>query len=249
MFGLEFVLLLAVGCMLFAFVSGNLSVRGVTALMRGIPGAEKVEIMVGGTRLACRVVRDRWWYDTIAISAAGTYNFFETTAGKTRAYQHFEGDHSLVKEREYALIYGMVSYLMRQDHEALPLPAESLPLHNDGSFRWEQDKVVVDEDRMKVLAGGVSLRVSGAVPLAAMEAQPGDGRHDNMRLYTKPKLITGGRSVDFSVTTGTALPEAAVLDLQVALYGLWLIPLGKVKPVEEVPAQVMRARARARRRR
>ena len=201
----------------------------VTALMRGIPGSEKVDIMVGGTRVRCRVVRDRWWYDTIAISAAGTYNFFETTAGKTRAFQHFEGDHSLVKEREYALIYAAVSYLMEPGFIEIPLPGDVLKLYNDGSFRWEQDKVVVDEDRMKVLAGGVSYRISGTAAAAA-EAQPGDGRHDNMRIYTKPKLITGGRSVDFAVTTGTAMSTA--LKLQIALYGLWLIPLGKVREAE-----------------
>ena len=226
MFGLEFVLLLAAGCMLFAFVSGNVSVASVTALMRGVPGAEQVHIMVGGTKLACRVVRDRWWYDTIAITAAATYQFFETTAGKTRAFQHFEGDHSLVKEREYALIYAAVAYQFDPAFVILPLPADVLKLYDDGSFRWEQDKVVVDEDRMKVLAGGISHRISGTVAPFA-EAQPGDGRHDNMRLYTKPKLITGGRSVDFSVTTGTAMSTA--LKLQIALYGLWLIPLGKVE--------------------
>lgn len=208
----------------------------VTALMRGIPGAEKVDIMVGGTRVRCRVVRDRWWYDTIAIAAATTYQFFETTAGKSRAFQHFEGDHSLVKEREYALIYAAVAYLMEPGFIEIPPTGDNLALWNDGSFRWEQDKVVVDEDRMKVLAGGVSHRISGAAALAA-EAQPGDGRHDNMRIYTKPKLITGGRSIDFSVTTGTAM-VTELLKLQIALYGLWLIPLGKV--VEAPPA---RARA------
>lgn len=229
MFGIEVLLVLAAACALFAFV--GVGPGGVTAFMRGIPGAEKVDILVGKIRLRCQVVRDRWWYDTIAISAASTYKFFETTAGKTRAFQHFEGDRSLVKEREYALIYGAVSYLMDPNFKTLASIGDNLALYNDGSFRWELDKVVVDEDRMKVLAGGMSHRVETLQGIAAdySSAQPGDGRHDNMRIYSKPKLVTGGRSVDFSVTTGTAM-VAELLKLQIAFYGLWLIPISKVGP-------------------
>jgi len=217
MTGIEFLVFFVFALPMFLVVAAP----SVLELMRGIPGAEKVHIMVGGKRVECRVIADRWWYDTIEVNTAISYDFFLTLTGKTKAYADFEGDKSLVKEREYALIYGAVSYIMIGAHTGYLDAPDILALYDNASYEWKQSDVTVSEDRMKVLAGGVSSRVSG-LAAAAGEVQPGDGRHDNMRWFKKPMLILGGRSVDFRVTLGTAM--SAAKDLQIAFYGLHLIP-------------------------
>lgn len=193
-------------------------------LMRGIPGAEKVHIQIGAQRLECRVVADRWWHDSLLVQAATTYDFFQTTALKTPAMAKFEGDRSLVKEREYALIYGAVYYLLDPSWEVIPPTVDALKLRN-ASYEWKQSDVTVSEDNLLALEGGSSYRISGGAAIAA-EAQPGDGRHDNMRRFAKPILVLGGRSVDFSVTLGTVL--ATESKLMIRFYGLHLIPTKKL---------------------
>jgi len=199
----------------------------------GIPGDERVHIQVGAVRLECRVIADRWWYDSTPLTAvAGQVNFFQSIAGKNRDLADFEGDKSLVKEEEYALIYGAVMYLLdlRPTAEVLELPAVPAvwAYLRRSYYEWQQNQAVVSRDNLLVLEGGSSYRVSGAAALAA-EAQPGDGRHDNMRKFWKPVLVTGGRSVDFYVYNQLAgTPENEKYKLMIRLYGLHLIPVGRV---------------------
>jgi hypothetical protein len=203
--------------------------------VKGVPGDERVHIQVGRVRLECRVIADRWWYDSeILPSVAGQLNFFQTLTGKNRDFADFEGDKSLVKEEEYALIYGAVAYLIRRT--ALdpldPVAAHPAQWHylRRSYYEWQQNQAVVSRDNMLALEGGSSFRVSGA-PAIVPEAQPGDGRHDNMRKFWKPVLVTGGRSVDFYVYNQIAgTPENDEYKLMIRLYGLHLIPVARVEP-------------------
>lgn len=205
--------------------------------VKGIPGDERVHIQVGRVRLECRVIADRWWYDTIALTAAaGQTNYFQSVAAKNRDLADFEGDKSLVKEEEYALIYGAVMYLIKltDPEPANPLPADPAvwAYLRRSYYEWQQNQAVVSRDNMLVLEGGSSMRVSG-LAAAVAEAQPGDGRHDNMRKFWKPILVTGGRSVDFYVYNQVAgTPENLNWKLMIRLYGLHLIPVARVETRE-----------------
>ena len=202
--------------------------------VKGIPGDERVHIQVGRVRLECRVIADRWWYDShILPIVAGQLNFFQSLAGKNRDYADFEGDKSLVKEEEYALIYGAVYYLLYKDAVAPADPIGPAPPVYEylrrSYYEWQQNQAVVSRDNLLALEGGSSFRVSG-LAAATPEVQPGDGRHDNMRKFWKPILITGGRSVDFYVYNQIAgVPGNEKYKLMIRLYGLHLIPVARVE--------------------
>jgi len=210
-------------------------------IMRGIPGEERVHLQIGKRRLECRVIADRWWFDTEPIKTTdSSMKFFLSLAGKTPDQANFEGDKSLVKEEEFALIYGAVAYMISTATPVLlPLHVDVNAIFHSASYEWKQNNTVVSEDNMLVLAGGMSLRVSG-LAAAAAELQPGDGRHDNIRKFTKPILVTGGRSVDFEVAFTQAVAANDTIALMIRFFGLHLIPSRLVptrREVEEVAAE------------
>lgn len=212
-------------------------------IMRGIPGEERVHLQIGRKRLECRVIADRWWFDTEPIQTTdSSKKFFLSLAGKTPDQANFEGDKSLVKEEEFALIYGAVAYMISvAATKGLPLFADVNAIFHSAAYEWKQNNTVVSEDNMLVLAGGVSLRVSGTPIAVVGEYQPGDGRHDNMRKFTKPILVTGGRSLDFETTFTQAVAVDDTIALMIRFYGLHLIPSRLVPSRAEVEATAAEA--------
>lgn len=231
---------LALFAMCFSWVRGGAA--AAMAIMRGIPGREMVDIQVGDKRVRCRVIEDKWWYDIAdPVGPAGVYQFFRTLAAKTKSMADFEGDKSLVKEREYALVYGAVYYMW---NPAVPdlMPLGDALVMRRASYEWKQSDVTVSEDNMLALEGGSSYRISGAPALAA-EAQPGDGRHDNMRFFRKPILVLGGRSIEFNVTLDVLLTGEAY-KLMIRLWGLHLLPVKIIhEPLEQAVRQAVERQA------
>lgn len=242
--GFEFFLVFAafaLFAMCYSWASGGAA--AAMAVMRGIPGREMVDIQVGDKRVRCRVIEDKWWYDIAdPVFAAGTYQFFRTLAAKSKAMADFEGDKSLVKEREYALVYGAVYYMWDPVALGLLTPGDALVMRR-ASYEWKQSDVTVSEDNMIALEGGSSYRISGAAALAA-EAQPGDGRHDNMRFFRKPILVLGGRSIEFNVTLDVPT-VAETYKLMIRLWGLHLLPVKIIhEPLEQAVRQAVERQAR-----
>lgn len=193
--------------------------------IKGIPGNEYVNVMLGGTPTRCKVIADRNWYDTISFAGATTapQQFFVTLGTKRKDQALFEGDLSLVKEAEIALIYGMIVFAFDATGTVIPPTVDMIKILNQGAYEWKQDKITVSEDDLRSVTGGINTRQSGLAAGAA-ECVVGDGRHDNIRRFAKPIFVAGGRTIEFKISLNVA--RAAAWDLKTKFYGLHCVPVG-----------------------
>lgn len=192
------------------------------------------EVDVLNSRFRAQEIVDVYRYDTITV-AAGTSRaqFFRTLGTKADHLADFEGDKALVKEGRLFEVRFIIAQVIRDDtgtteHDNLDLEQ----FFDQGSWKWDVANVRFDEDTLRRISGGlqwrpVGLDTSAGAAGAPTAAYPGDGRHDNVRMYSIPKVIPGGREVDFEVTWQNAggSPNPVNYDLQIIMYGIELVPL------------------------
>lgn len=207
--------------------------------MRGIAGDERVKLRLGNQVLECRVVADRWWYDTETLTTTeAEQKYFITLAGKAGWQANFEGDKSLVKEREYALIFGMHATAVLDSLASSLAIEDMIDTFFGSSYEMKVNDVVVAEGNCLELVGGPGWQIYTS-PVQAVGAdltiaQGGSMTQDNLRKFWKPILVTGGRSIDFLLRTPNA--RAVDIKVKVKLYGLHLIPVGRALTREQAAA-------------
>lgn len=175
--------------------------------MRGIAGDERTDIMVGHSRIRCRVIREHRWFDTVTIEkGTSQVEFFYTLTCKTRGEANFEGDKALIKEREYAQIWAMQA-LVEPEYKRV------LSAFERGSYRMLHCDCLVHEGSNDQICGKKA-------------------EHYWWHL-AKGILVMGGRTIAFKVE----LPELAKEKMRVTigLRGLHLIPVGVVRREHRKP--------------
>jgi hypothetical protein len=188
----------------------------------------KVELL--GAEVVCDFLKDSWIFDTNNIPAAtNLMQYYQTKAGKTDDLQNFHADGAIVQKDRIletlaivAKVYGInvIDYF------------DTKALFEVGTLRLDIDEDKEDADNLLRWAGGIYIRsdVEPANIGFLDRSYMGDGRHDNVRVYAKHKMMPGGKAVDVTLRWPQAggSGNALARQLQVACYGYELKPRAKV---------------------
>ena len=195
------------------------------------------EVDVLNSRFEVQDIVDKYAYDTISVPpGSNNIKFFETLGGKSDHQAAFEGDKALVKEGRLFEVRFILAQIVQHGVPFVPDKLDLGSFFDEGSFEWNVANVLFDEDILRRISGGVQLRSQVDGPLAAplIGGFWGDARHDNVRVYSIPKVIPGGREVKFEVSWENAAGSRNTqdFDLQISMYGVELVPVREVREQE-----------------
>lgn len=188
----------------------------------------KVEVLEA--EVVCEFLKDSWIFDTNNIPpTTNAMQYYQTKTGKTDDLQNFHSDGAIVqKDRilETLVIVAKVYGLNVVDY------FDTKALFEVGTLRLEVDENKEDYDNLLRWAGGVFIRsdIEPANIGFLDRAFVGDGRHDNVRVYAKHKMLPGGKTVIVELRWPQAGGAANVLarQVQVGCYGYELKPRAKI---------------------
>jgi hypothetical protein len=188
----------------------------------------KVELL--GAEVVCDFLKDSYLFDTeVIVPGVNVAQYFVTKQGKTADQQNFHADGAIVqKDRilETLAIVAKIYSIVVVDYFDLK------SLFEQGTLRMDIDEDKEDQDNLLRWGGGIDvLSVVEPANIGFLDrAYIGDGRHDNVRVYAKHKMMPGGKAVDISIGWPRAGGAANVVqrEIQIACYGYELKPRAKV---------------------
>jgi hypothetical protein len=178
-----------------------------------------------GSKIECEVASDSWKYDTVVVDDGDSQlQWFVTRQNKTYELANFEGDQSLVPEQRLFEVLAAVARIYQG--EDAPLIADAKNVFETAYFEFQIQQVISERDNLFRLMGGGDIFSVGGLGVSFM----GDGAWPNVRKFAVSRIVPGGRSIEWTIywPGGITIAAKGGVKLQIALYGLELIPKGKI---------------------